>query len=109
MTKLVLLFFTITFATSTYPQSNIESFLKNTTKKTFINDCPSLVEEIREDSRLRISVNGFSIEQIYEIKEIYMDGERVDCEGTALKSNSERQSIQYGSYIDENGDRIIYY
>ena len=108
-TKLFLAFFIITTSPYSYPQSNIESILKKTTVKTFITNCRSLVEEIRSDSRSRISVIGASIEQIYDIEQIYMDGEKVDCKGIALRSNSQRQAILYGSYIDENGDRIIYY
>ena len=103
------IFIFLIFPLNAFSQSNIEKFLKDSTTKLFDIDCEMLVEEIRTASRSRISTDKYSVEQIYDREMIFMDSKRVDCKGLALLSNSDRVLMEYGSYIDENSDRINYY
>lgn len=74
-------------------------------------DCDSLVQEVRSASRERMLANPgqVSVEQIYKRETLKLTDDKVECLGEAMLSDSSRIMINYGSYIDELGDRIIHY
>lgn len=94
---------------SAVSQDNIEQFLRETTVKMFVEDCNSLIDMIRVDSRLRMSENGSSVEQIYDQQQIKMTSQKIDCKGLALLSDSKRKEIIYGAYKDQKNEIILYY
>jgi hypothetical protein len=90
-------------------ETTLEQFLKATTKKENPLNCSLLVEKIREDTRLRIATRGTSIEQISGRSAILSEPTRLECQGEALMSDSQRLKINYGATKDNYGDWIIKY
>lgn len=96
-------------ARNTTAETELEQRLKATTQKTYATNCSSLVDQIRKDSRLRLSILGYSIEQISSRAELFISPSKVYCKGEALFSTSERARIYYGATKDEYGEWIIEY
>ena len=72
-------------------------------------DCDNLVDEIQEDSRRYLVNDGYSIEQIEFRKIVDETDELIECNGTAVLSNTLRENINYKAYVDVEGDWIIKY
>ena len=106
---LSLIIFLATGVNESVAETNLEQFLKATTKKSNPMNCSLLVEKIREDTRQRIAVRGSSIEQIRGRTEILSEPTRLECRGEALMSDSRWLKIHYGAAKDAYGDWIIQY
>ena len=92
-------------------QSWLEDKISKSVKPYYERNCDSIVDQVRQDSRARLSVNqeGVSVEQIYDRKTLVLLEERAECKGTALLSNNTRSVIMYGAYRDAQNDIIITY
>lgn len=98
-----------------FPMSTIssENWLKDSISDEVEIDyertCDSIIEVIRAETRNRLSPNNSyaSIEQIYKRKTISISEEKVECTGYALLSNGRERRIEYGAFIDDEGDIIF--
>ena len=74
-------------------------------------NCDSIVLMVIKDTRERKHdwLGNHSIEQIYERETQSIQDDKVDCNGVALISNGSKLKINYGMYLDELKDRILYY
>ena len=89
----------------------MESQISQKTEVKYERDCDSLVNNIRADTRARMnkSNSNASIEQVYDRETIEIADDSVICRGIALLSNGLESSIEYGAYIDKQGDVILHY
>jgi len=92
-------------------QSWLEERISKSVKPDYKRNCDSIVDQVRQDSRARLSVNtsGISVEQIYDRKTLVLLEDRVECKGTALFSNNTRTVIKYGAYRDAQSEIILNY
>ena len=93
------------FANETWLQESISNEVEIDYERT----CENIINVIRTDTRKRLSPNNkyLSIEQIYNRKTISISEDKVECSGYALLSNGTRRRINYGAYIDNEGDIIF--
>ena len=72
-------------------------------------NCDSLVDEVRNTSKERMSLKGYSIVQILDRKLIAQSPREVRCEGTGVRSDSKQVALDYGAYIDAEGAWMLSY
>ena len=73
-----------------------------------IPDCENLREEIVELSKEDRQSRGFSLVKIRKPKTLAKSDNLISCSGSALWSDGDKTSITYKSYIDEDGDCLLY-
>lgn len=72
-------------------------------------DCDSIVENVTSASERRLNSNGYSIVQITNRKTLLQSETEVDCKGDALTNRGSNVGVEYGAYLDSEGDWIFYW
>jgi hypothetical protein len=74
-----------------------------------LTDCDNLREEIVELSEEDRFANGFALIKIRNPVKTSETDKKIICRGDAVWTDGDKTRIQYTSYIDEDGDRMIEY
>lgn len=72
-------------------------------------NCDVLVNEVSATSEKRMMLHSYYVIQILDRRVISQSVSDVRCSGTAVLSDSAKVAIDYGAYVDREGDWILSY